>query len=732
MNFNEIFMRRRNKILDSELHTNGVLSPDRTKACIVAMIKNLESYGYTLSAETITKLSNTSEECVKKCYAIIIENVKALTGADRTYNVMYPNFPEQVYEMDDIELFFNAIIHYISDGQLMPKYKKDERFPLIDNVKLKSINFGTRDELMEIFINLVSSKTSLSEQDKNDVTYFIKNVADYYKYLPDEIPLKENVAFVSKTILDVATDKNVKHIAKYFNTATDVLRFITALSEGDISLATNTKYKKLKRKERRMVMDLLSECGNITEDLFRYRYEWVRIGEIVHPAEYKSAKYLKVNDAFKTLRNDKKPKFFGGNVQLAIAYGQIAEAVSLLKNRPGEFARQLDKLMRDASNPVEVIKAFAEVADSVSTPVLLQVRQHFLDRTTSDNVRVFFPKGSTAKIWVTNNTLPSIEPKYCMEIVSTCNAALIKNYRDREPMKAVYIDDDFKKFFVPFSQRSASSGTKTMVRGSRFAISADTKIVRGFIWWTNTEHDRVDLDLSVVAYDKNWNLIARITYYDLRSETYFKGCHSGDIVNGGNVNGDGVAEFIDIDLGTIKTNKIKYIAFSVNSFTGQRFDTLPNARFGFMQRQAVDSGEIFEPKTVETSIDLTTSTTIEMPMILDCETREFIWCDLAVKGNKIINNVDMNLTQTTAACRAIVNMSKPTMYDVIALNAEARGYLVNDRNKADIIFSNDKTVPVVEEFVEREDGLFERKTIERTDVPIITAFDVDYFMGNLI
>ena len=63
------------------------------------------------------------------------------------------------------------------------------------------------------------------------------------------------------------------------------------------------------------------------------------------------------------------------------------------------------------------------------------------------------------------------------------------------------------------------------------------------------------------------------------------------------------------------------------------------------------------------------------------------------------------------------------------VNAKARGQMTTDRNSADIIFSNDKTPPAEEKYIEREDGLFEKQKVEKKDIPIISAYDVDYFMS---
>lgn len=81
----------------------------------------------------------------------------------------------------------------------------------------------------------------------------------------------------------------------------------------------------------------------------------------------------------------------------------------------------------------------------------------------------------------------------------------------------------------------------------------------------------------------------------------------------------------------------------------------------------------------------------------------------------------------------MTHLNKANIYDLAMLNADARGIIVTDRNEADIIFSNDTTVPV--ELVEVEDEVTGEKKFmqrEKKEVSIITAYDVDYFMGQML
>jgi len=736
---NEILLRRKHMVMFSMHKKNGETT-NTEKALVISAIKNFESLGFTVSKELLDAMLACPKKDIEQMYKDIMPKLKALVGADVEYNPMYPNFPEQVMEASDAELFVNAILHYLTFGQWMPEYEKEERLPLFDVNKMTVLTVGTKEDLMAVFSNLVASKSSLSDQDKKDIEYIIESVADYASYLPEEIPLKENVALIGKLIIEKAPIKEAKWIQPYFKTATDILRLLVSLSDGDISLATPTKFRKLKRPERRMIMDLLAGCGSLVEDMFRYQYEWIRVGEIIHPGEYSNQKYDNVQNAFNLIRSNDKPLMFSGKVQKAILSGDMNKAAILLKERPGEFARQLDKVLRDAKDKNFIVNCFNSVASDVSTPVLLQVRQHFMSRNNGKKVRVFFPKGNVARAIIIENKLPKIDDKYCKSIVKICENALVENYRSKDFLGNVYIDEELKNYIVPFSQRSASSAAKTVVRGSKLPIKEDVTAVRAFIWWTNIPGNgwdsRVDLDLSAAFFSEDWDYINHISYTNLRSKK-LEACHSGDITDGGSPEGKGVAEFIDINI-EAAANEARYVVFQVYSYTGQCFSDMPNCRFGFMEREDVNSDEIFEPTTVSMKMDMASHSNISIPVIFDCKERKMIWCDMNIGIENMRsryggNNIESNVGGVKDVCKAITNMNKPSIYDLIVLNAQARGITVTDRNQADIIFSNDSTVPFeVVEVIDEETEEKKQEKREKIEVPIIGAFDTDYLMGQLL
>lgn len=705
---NEILLRRKNKVIAEK---GSAAEPDNQY--IVTIMKNVEVLGYTFSKELFEVLQTLSRDELQKFYLELIPILKKLVGADVTYRPMYPDFPESVMEADDVDLFINAIIHYWSGGILYPNEEKNERLPLFEETKVKVIDLGTEEDLHDIFHNLCQSKTSISQTDKEDLEWIFKNTQVKF---PDDIPLKENAALIGKLYLENDPLATAKSIQKYFKTATDVLRLITAMSDGDISLATNTKFRSFKRKERRLLLELLQNCGAIEEDMLRYKNRWIRIGERLHPAEYSETQFGKVITAFHKLRNGIKIETFTGKVTKAIETEDFKSALVLLKKRPGELARKLDHLLRNATDKNSVINTFKDVASEVSTPVLLQVREHFAHRTEKLESRVFFPKGNLARCYCIENTLSDIEEKYCNAIVKICENALIENYKSKDFLGNVYLSEKFKSYIVPFSQRSASKAQKTIVRGSKLPIAENTNALRGFIWWTNMDEGsgdhgnaRIDIDLSAAIFDENWNYMEHVSYTNLRSDRY-RACLSGDITNGGSVNGDGASEFLDVDIDSVIKYGARYVVYQVYSYTGQKYSDMPHAMFGWMSREDVKSGEIYEPKTVEQKMDLTSQSTVCIPVIFDCVNREVIWCDmnLSIDGcstNRGGNNVESNLSGVAATCYSMVNMSKPNLYDLIDLHIRARGLKVDNKEDADIIF-------------DIETG--------------ITPFDTEVFMGEYI
>lgn len=672
---NSIYLRRKNKIFVAREKNN---LPDDY---IFNLLANIESLGYTFSVELIEAVKTLSVEKFKRFYKQLIIDIKENVGAHVLYQPMYPNFPEQVKKLSEEELYSNAFWHYLGDAigkRIMPNYKIKKRSKLKDKIDLKVIELGSKDEFNAIFTNLLSAKTSFSCIDQRDIIWFVKTYNEkIYSLVPSEIPIKENLAFYLACLLNNNITNAEQELIKHVKTATDVLRIAVALSAGDVSLARNTRFSNISRKNRKLLLFALEKTNFITEDMLRYKNVWKRLGEKLHPFEYKN-RFPKCYEAFDIIRNDKPFETFNSKIEKALIEKNITNLNEILRLRPGEFARRLDKLIRISDNPKEVVNVFSTIATNVSSPVLLQLLAHFKNRNTPHDLRTFFPKGNIAKVQAIKYNLPTIDQNICDDIVSIVENALISKFSQYKPLGKVYLNENFKNYTVPFATRSASKALKTISRGSKIDLPQGNTI-RFFIYWKNG-NDRTDIDLSALALDSNSNYITDIAYYNLKD---FGGYHSGDITSAP----EGASEFIDIEIPNFLKRNIRYVVMCVNSFTCQCYCDLPMCFAGFMIRQYPNSGEIYEPTTVENKFDLTAKSIIAIPLIIDLLERKVIWTDLSLTDiPSRINNVYNNLSSLQLMNKAMISLVKPNLYELLELHIKARGERTFDKKEADTIF----------------------------------------------
>ena len=400
---NTIFLKRKNKlIIDAG---NSKLEPQY----IFALIKNIEPLGYSISEALAERLSTLDKDQLSVFYKQFISDLKTMVGANVKFRPMYPNFPKQVEELPKETLFDINTLHYLGDWigiRIMPDFVKKRRPKLSEETSIQIIDLGKNEEFEDVFTDLLSAKASLSEDDKADLSWFVENYFnDLKRFLPDYISHKENLAYISGLLLK-HTEEATEIVSSYIKTATDVLRLATALSEGDVSLSSNTKFKSFKRSERRFLLGLLEHCNAPTEDMLRHKKRWIRLGERLHPSEYKH-RYPKTCEAFDIIRNDKPYETFNKTLEKYLENGEFSKAADHLEKRPGEFARRLDHFLRSSDDSQTILKKFETVIDQVSTNVLMQILAHFKDRDIQSELRVFFPKGEVAKAYAIPN---EVEP----------------------------------------------------------------------------------------------------------------------------------------------------------------------------------------------------------------------------------------------------------------------------------------------------------------------------------
>lgn len=705
---NEICLRRLRKVVLPEAGAGG---GETSRQQVATLLKNLEPLGYVFSERLIRGCLELGTEQLTALYCELSAPLKQTRGAHRPHRPMYPGFPEQVMALPEAELYLNALLHYWSDGQYFPDGNPAagddregstaeatapttwwialqrrlasvvgaSRAPLSEATTPVVLDAASVAEFEALFTRLAGGNSSLSEQDRDDLAWFAATYRDdLERLLPERIPKKETVAHLAGLLLKYTT-RPQPFLERYLKTATDVLRLAVALSDGDLSLAQPVRFRKFSRPERRLLLGLLEACSEPTEDMLRWKGRWVRLGERLHPGEYAS-RYPKSYAAFDVLRNDRPFETFNQEVELALERRDLSFAMDRLVSRPGYLARRLDHLLRlDPERAEEVISRFSAVASKIATPVLLEVSQHFRGRRWAGGLRVFFPKGQVAKAQAIANELPPLPEAVCAAVIAACEAALVERFRALPPLGRVFLDPQLGQFKVPFAVRSASRSFRTLARGSRLPLP-ECEVLRFFVWWTNGS-GRTDIDLSATLLDGEFNYVDILSYYNLKS---FGGAHSGDIVDAPH----GASEFIDLTIARLLEEKVRYVVMSLTSYTQQPYCELPECFAGWMARSEPNSGEIYEPRTVQDRVDLTADTRIALPLVIDLVERQVIWCDLALRNHPYWqNNVHANLKGINFAVRSMVELNKPNLYTLLRLHVQARGELVERPEQAETLFS---------------------------------------------
>jgi stress response protein SCP2 len=670
---------------------------------------SLEPLGFTYSKDVILTLSWMDEREIAHVQANLNRMLTRALGAHVLYHPMYPNFPEQVLAASDTELLVNAWMHYLGDWfgvRVLPNYATAKRAPLksLEHLKPTVLQLAERTAVYDHTKRLLDGNASLSEANKGVLLELLSYFNEVYPGRLLEIlatatvPQKEIRAFVGGWLLkNTPSSFEAGQFARLFQTPTDVLRLAAAVSAADLASADLTlsappRFGKMSRGVRRLLLALLDaqEAESVRAEMFRRREQWVRAGEALHPGEYQS-RFKRAHEHFTALRNKEAPASWAGIVEKRVASRETLAAIALLVQRPGVFARKLHEVVRKATgtNKDAVVRAFADVADKVATPVLLQLRQRMQAELDGVAVQAFSPKAGAGRMWVPKTAAPRVTDVYADFIVQTVTAVLATRFAKLPAMGKVYVDPALAGYSVPFAQRTAQKALRTVGRGSRIDLGAEP-IMRAFMWWNESGLDkdgnrytigRTDLDLSCAVLDASFNYMTHCSFTHLRDKGL---THSGDITSAPN----GACEFIDINFGELPKGAA-YVALLAYAYTAQNFADMPEAYLGWMVRADGQSGDVYDARTVRQKVDLATAGQRVLVGYVDVARRQFVWADLVLPARcGGFNAIETSSDMTSLLARGIVKPLRPTLGALLTDHAAARGELVETAEDADIVFTS--------------------------------------------
>lgn len=658
-------------------------SGEDNRGLAMSILSELLQFGYVLTPDAIDNIAAASKKDIIDFHNEVISYLKKMTGSNRNHKAFWPGFPEQVMEKSEFELWIHQIVHYMSNGSYAPSEWTKERPTAFEQSKYYNITSGDESKFEKIFSDLVSVNNSLTPDDLEVVKWFV--ISGSVLRFPEQIPFKENLCTLAAMGLDVPV-----------KTVTDVLRISVGMSGGDISLPkvpyklvkTNRwstaksnnparelfKFKKFSRAERRIVLGLLEKTNcDVTEAILKDQ-RWIRLGEILHPGEYQ-AKYPKAFKMFDSIRNNKVQSWYG-KVNSAFKKSP-EEGIKMLSQRPGEFMRKLDWLVRGKSETrTAALIALSEIAPKVSNKVLFECFTHFEGRYVANSNRTIMIKGKRNRTKLPD--LISLPPNVITTIQGVIKEALLAKFSALPKIGKAFVDEKLQNIPLPANMRSASSGLRPRIRGQRIPIgNQNAKVIRAFVHWFD-DHGNQDIDLTCTFIG-----LGKIEHigWNGKHNSDSLGCYSGDIRH----RQGACAEYIDIKIASALKMGYKYAIIDARNYNGGSFESIKDCVAGYMEREHAKANEIFVPSTIANCTRLTNKSSSTIVSMIDLETQEFIHLDIDQDGLPVAS---ANFNELIEAVKPYMEKPAFSVYDLVLMHVEGRGgELVEVNAKADVYYT---------------------------------------------
>ena len=682
----------------------------------MAIQDELMKHNFILTREAFDMIKSADLAEIIQFHKEAIGFLREFTGSGNRFKALYSNFPKDIS---------------FTDEEKDSKIQNFEDF--WNNEPTKALNFielkpATDEDFMKIFTDLCSVNNSLTPSDQKILKWFAKS--NLKLVFPKEIPFKENLATLA-TILPQFTVKTV----------IDVLRIAVGFSGGDVSLPAvpkvnkNSKFNRLNSSSKSFVLNKVKEKRKAFEfKLDRQQIErilrlfensnldvrdmkakgkrgrFIRLGEIIHPGKH-SVTYPKTAKAFYALRNQSRKgrvkqeakgfvttpviRTWASDVEKSFKIG-YKEGLIKLSERPGEFLRRIDYLVRSVKNENqqnELFKVLVDVASKSSSKVIFEVMDHFLNRNKSIDREIFI-KGARNKVVIPK--LPPISDSLIDSVVDSMKEALEIKFSKLEPIGKCYVDEELKKITLPTNMRSLSDSLKPVVRGTRVKISDCTAdgILRCFVHWNNDGKRKggCDIDLWGTFCDKDLKGVKQIGFSS--NNLGFKNIFvfSGDTISMGGRN----AEYIDVNLKRAKEAGVKYISFDARDYKQGPggFSTYKECVFGFCEVSASESkaNTHWTPSSISNAMKLSSTDIVVTIAIIDVETMEYIWIDEDTSKGFGSNVGTNDKNDIVKKINRYTELPRLSIYDLIMMHIRSRKGEIVLQEEADKAFLFDDFV----------------------------------------
>lgn len=670
---------------------NGVIVTDssfnNSETEAIVAVSELSNYGYIVHPNLLMHVD--LEQLIVAAYQ--------LSGSNRKYVPMYQNFPRAVKEMSDIEILVDQIVHYLSAGTLVPNIPLERREELKLSETLRTAVKLEKTSPVSDYVSsrvqaLVSKKQGMSTSEFEE----LKNLWDNWTN-EDKLDVfvnaivssthGENSALAIKVIVSLIDKNRALEIINSADNADHLLRYVIGIygykndrSSRDYSLAvdklntdhaTAVNFLSMPNDVRRAIISKLAsfvsdrnEFG--VDKIFAKKDLWKRVMRSIHPYSLNGGLSDKQRRIVDIIHEKIDYITYNGALEGAFSSEDFARALKLLELNSGALLRRINQLITLNPKKLRAINTKINKIDHVRLSTAISAYNGVLAYNElsvhGENNVVVENSREVVDVKTTVNALKRLIERSVAQL-------------DVSHIKTVNIADG--NFPMPLIVRDASSSNKTVYRGEIIAHFEDTDTLRTFIHWRNGGNGRVDLDASMLLLDESLEHVGHIGWnsYDRDLGTY-----SGDLTNAPGKKG--AAEFIDLDVKDMNENNVKFALFSVNSYSGQSFNTLDHIA-GVMLRGDSAKGEIFDPRTVVNSFSSVSQSREIIPLLINFEEKNVVWVDSATSINDSYSSSYMNKEEVIKLVRAQTG-DKFSVEDFARMVAKVHKLSVDKNAKVDV------------------------------------------------
>ncbi|MBO7659196.1 MAG: TerD family protein [Clostridia bacterium] len=667
-----------------------------TKKILVAEKAALEEKAATENAAAIAEEDNSAVLCLlySGLNMVIVKGGELATPDMVEYafsqigkkvpEAFYRGFPKSVLALPDYARYLDQVVHYaqtygmgrFDDPGHSVFEEIGDRGEFIEEVPVRQFTIVPEDEAVEMLREAVGNLLRSSRPLNSFQFGLIENFIPEYGFKIEKIGSKNTAIKLLYALRDMSfTD---------FLMLSDVIKLVDEIN-GGVYGSERLNQLNLKNADRKFitaVIDTLFEKGKCD---FRACSEKKAVWcGLLHHIHYKPKCDEAVNFV-NLIRGDRNVSVYSG-FEKALGQGDVRNAVLTLKEGKGgaSVLRNLDYLASRCKNGEE-LDFVMNACPSDNLIVLLQLLQRYRNPySTVNGPRVFrYVHRNTVRV---HSETPEETVRRKSHITEGQKAGLSEHIENniRRLLKGrlgkVYIDPEMRRAALPIQESASNGGAGVLAKGTRIPI-AEAKKIRAFTYWEKVN----DIDLSVIGLTED-GAQREFSWRTMAGENSDAITYSGDQTSGFK----GGSEFFDVDVALFKAKypEVRYLVFCDNVYSGTPFSGCV-CRAGYMLRDTADSGEIFEPKTVQSSFTVTCDSTFAYLFGIDLKKREFVWLNESQNGTVTVAGTrHLNFLLTTFAATDVINMY--TFFEMAATE------VVSDPKEAD--------VAVTDRQVELKDG----------------------------